>query len=513
MRHLQALTVGALRMAALAIGLAVSWSDSADTLKYDAAWTFIYDGGRGTNGKSIFDQFMDVKISPNGTTYCVGETIESRFGSVLLVKLSKTGTLLQKVLFTGSSGARASSLFLDEKGDIHVGGARYNAPLLLRFDSSLSLKSSTWYYDSTRDRHLLDQGSTINSIFKSPNGRTIAVAGDPFPDNYGLDLNNFAAYLEFDTLGAVKRVNQWLNRTGYTVSGWSLASDGFGGLLLGGNEAVLSVDTQSVLHDEQEYTFSLSGVGTVNNRVMRVRTLRDGRRLAVGQAYEEDCWTRWKRLSYDGWWTTLSGTGRAEARNTAGVSGQDDVLYDATQLVDGRIVLVGWKPSTDQVGGIWALVTDSTSKNILWEGHIPIPYRSDKGNSATAYAVAATPDSGFTVVGPESIVDSLGGSNGFVAHFVPKIVPTSARVPQDLQRVHSNDPWTIAFQLKHPGKVDLSIYNVRGKRTARYSQWMSAGGGGKFRLEKSTLGDGISFWRLQMNGRVEQQGFFPVMHQ
>lgn len=504
MRHLQALTVGALRMAALAIGLAVSWVESGNTLKYDTAWTFVYDGGRSSDGKAIWDGFSEIKVLPNGVALCVGATSDSvtPYGYSLLVKLSSTGKMLQTGRYGQFGGVRGSSLLLDDNGDILVGGARFEAPLLLRYDSSLTLKTTSFYYDTVRNRALLGKGGTLNSLYKTPHGRIISLVGDDFPDNLGQDLQNYAAFLEFDAVGTVKRVKEWLSPTGYSLSGWSLASDGFGGLLLGGNEAVLSVDTQSVLHDEREYTFSLTGVGTVNNRVLR--NLRDGRRLAIGQAYEEDCWTRWKRLSYDGWWTPLSGTGRAEARYTAGVSGYDDILYDAAQLVDGRIVLIGKKETLDNVGGIWALVTDSTSKNILWEGRIPIPYRGDKGASATGYSVAATPDSGFTVVGTLYLADSLGARNSFAAHIIPKVVPTAVRPPQDLRRIHSKDPWTIAFQSNHPGKVALCIYNVRGKRTARYSQWMSVGGKGEFRLEKSTLGDGISFWRLQMDGRAEQ---------
>ncbi len=163
-----------------------------------------------------------------------------------------------------------------------------------------------------------------------------------------------------------------------------------------------------------------------------------------------------------------------------------------------------------KIRAVWALVTDQTTKNILWEGRIPVPYRGDKGSSATGYSVAATPDSGFTVAGTLFLPDSLGGRNAFAAHIIPKLVPTAVRLRPDIHRAHSSDPWTIAFQSNYPGTVELCLFDVRGKRTALRSQWMSTSGRDEFRLEKSAMGEEISFWRLKLDGHTVQ-GLVPVI--
>lgn len=481
-------------------GLLGAFSMAAAEANYDTAWTFVYDGGKANNGYAIEDQFLDVKVLPNGEALCVGVTRDTGFlQNILLTKLSASGSPLKSKLFRASRGSAGASLLLSRTGDYWIGGWRFIAPYLIRLDTSWNVKSTTWYYDSLGDQRLLSNGAAINALYETANGKIMAVAGDHFPTNNGQNLNNYAAYLEFDSNGEKVRVNEWLNTTGYRISGWGLAADRISGLMVGGDEAVFYVDTTGVLKGKNQYTFSLPGVGTVNNRVMRIRRLRNGTVLALGQAYEEDCWTRWNRLSYDGWWTTLSIGGSANFRNTAGVSGQNDILFDATQLIDGRIVLVGFKRSLDQIGGIWALVTDSTGKDILWETQVPIKYRGDKGRSMDAYAVAATPDSGFTVVGRDLLPDSLGGANAFAAHFVPKPGPTGIRTAAG-GKVHpsrANGTLAFVFDPRRGPEVELLLYTLQGRFVGRFLPNLEDAARGEIRVERGRLRRGAYLWHFR----------------
>lgn len=501
-----------LGLMAASVGLLAVYAFPAAIANYDTAWTFVYDGGKDKNGFAIEDQFLDVKVLPSGEALCVGVTSDtSLLKNILLIRLSSSGSLLNSKLFRYSGGTGGASLLVSRTGDYWIGGWRYSSPFLMRLDSSLNVKSATWYFDSLGQRMLLSKSAAINALHETANGKIISVAGDQFPNNYGQTLNNYAAFLEFDSIGSRPRVNEWLNTAGYNLSGWGLASDEVSGLMLGGNEAVFYADITGELKGQTKYTFSLPGVGTVNNRVMRVRRLRNGMVLALGQAYEEDCWTRWKRLSYDGWWAPLSIGGAANARYTAGVSGQEDILFDATQLIDGKIVLVGYKRSLDQVGGIWALVTDSTGKNVLWEDQVPIKYRGDRGRNMDAYAVSATPDSGFTVVGRALVNDSLGGANAFAAHFVPKPGPTGIQraAEKQLHVSRVNGKWVFTFDPRQGSDAELVLYSMQGRLMGRFLPNKLDAARGMFQVESARLKTGTYLWRFRVN-REWSQGLAVV---
>ncbi len=261
----------------LCLGATVCGAQAADTANYDTAWTFVYDGGKTTSGKVIPDKFREIKILPSGDAICVGETVDSnQADNVLLIKLSTTGQTLQKRLYTLTTGIGGSSLLLAKNGDFIVGGYKYFAPFLLRLDPAFNKKFSTWYYDSTLHKSHLARSAAINAMVELKDGRILAIAGDAFPDNDGYKLNNYAALLEYDSLGKVKPHTDWLNTTGYELAGWSLAQAQGGGYMFGGKQSVFKIDTNNVLRTQTIYSFTLPGVGSELNNVSRVHQLRDG---------------------------------------------------------------------------------------------------------------------------------------------------------------------------------------------------------------------------------------------
>lgn len=477
-------------------------------VEYDTAWTFVYDGGKRKTGGPISDNFRDIKIYPNGDALAVGETRDSNFlEHALVVKLSAEGKVLAKQLQGSKQGTGAGSLVITSSGDVVIGGYRYVEPWLLRLDSELNVKHSTWLYDSVGSRTILAQSAMINSVIEVAEGGIVAAAGDAFPDNEGQTLRNYAAFLEFDSSGARQRASQWKDPTGYEIAGWSIAKRESGGYLLGGKQAVLALDAGGS-GSAMDYRFSLPGVGTVVNNVFRVRNLRNGKTIVAGQSYEEDCWTKYQRLSYDAWWSPLSSSGNDDARYVAGVSGAQDVIYDATQLVDGNLVFVGRKTGFDGVGGVWALVTDSTGKTLLWEKQVRIPYRSNDGIAATPWAVAAAPDSGFTVAGILRVPDSLGAQNAFAAHFRPK--PTSTVLLRNSAgTVRPVRPGELAISLAFPkaGVAMLKVFDSRGRLVAERRDVIARPGMGTMTIDISQQKAGIHFWKIDAPG-VRQSGKF-----
>lgn len=483
---------------------------AAYTANYDTAWTLVYDGGKTTAGENIDDNFYDIEILPNGEAICVGGTRDSNsIGKVLLMKLSPSGKVVRKSLFLGTG----ESVMIARNGDYWVGGYRFSDPWLLRLDSMFNIKSSSWYYDSLQDKSILSRSAAINAMIETKDGGIVAVAGDNFPDNRGLALNNYAALLEYDSLGSVKTHKEWLNTTGYELAGWSLSPGESDGYMVGGKQAVFKLDDRGVLKQKSQYPFTVPGVGSQMNNISRVKQLRSGMVMVAGQSYEEDCWKRYQRLSFDAWWSPLDLAGNDAFRYTAGVSGVNDRIYDFTQLVNGNIVFVGrWGPE----GGVWAIVTDSTGANILWEKHVGLAYRSAGGTLLTrygvgAYSVAASPDSGFTVVGPYFLPDSTEGMNAFAAHFVPKSIPVSVLNPSkvNIRRIKRNHDWVLIFNAQQATDVELRLFTVEGQLAGRYSRYMTHAGQGEFRINSAQLKNGMYLLKLHA-GRETSTGFFVV---
>ncbi len=103
--------------------------------------------------------------------------------------------------------------------------------------------------------------------------------------------------------------------------------------------------------------------------------LRDQSLMVCGQAFEGNCWTKFKKLYYDAWWSPIAYQyGTNAAWDIAGQQGEDDKIYNFTQLKNGNLVFVGKRGFGL---GMWSFVTDSTGKNVLCEIITPIPYKSD----------------------------------------------------------------------------------------------------------------------------------------
>jgi hypothetical protein len=397
-----------------------------------------------------------------------------------------------------------------------IGGDRFLSPWVMRLNSAGNIKWTAWYYDSTKGllgRKLTGAG-TINSIRETSRGRIVCVAGDEFPNNGGNPLNNYAAYLEFDSAGVLKRSREWDTPLGNKISGFSIEETKDGDFLLAGNQSVFYLDSTGYAKWRANYSFMLDGVGSVMNNIIRAKKLRDGSLMAAGQAYEGNCWTNLQKLYYDAWWSPIEqGGGSHTAWDTAGRQGGDDAIYDFTQLSDGKLVFVGKKYRiVSGVDGVWSFVTDSIGKNILWEKQINIPYKTDDGQAPVPLSVCATPDGGFTVVGEYACTDDLGGLNAFAAHY--KISPATAVAKKQASlsntrsvrykisgsKVHFSIP-SPGFQ---PGKI--SIYNAAGKLVAQLS---SVNGGSRFVWDCSRMSRGVYVYSIT-RGMVALKGTIPL---
>ncbi len=243
----------------------------------------------------------------------------------------------------------------------------------MRTDTLGNIKWSTWLYDSVNDRSKpLSRGAIINSIRETSLGTIICAAGDNFTDVnyvYGDVDYNFAKYFEFDSTGKKLHGGELNNTTGYNIGGFSIEEASTGFYIILGNQALNYVDSSSKTIWQKKYTFQLENVGSEVNNIVRCKKLRDGTLMVAGQAYESNCWTRFKKLYYDAWWSPISlAYGTNATWDTAGYQGGDDAIHDFTQLKDGNVVFIGSRASGQ--GGIWTFVTDSTGKKLLWKSRL-----------------------------------------------------------------------------------------------------------------------------------------------
>lgn len=489
-------------------------SISFAAVNYDTAWTFVYDGGRATANKAIIDDFRDVKSLPDGSTVYVGTTADSNsFYGIHLLKLDKNGKVLfnKKLNGTSKSSFDGNALCIAKNGDFIIGGMRYADPWLGRTDSQGNVKWSTWFYDSIKKQSFVS-GSHINCVKETRHGTIICAVGEQYPPS-GSTMENYVGYIEFDTTGKVVYFGENNNPTGNKVGGFYIEQVGPRTFMFSGNQAMSCMDSAHYEVCNRSYTFSLSGVGTVTNNIMRMKMLRDGSLMALGQAYEEDCWDNWKRYYWDVWYSPISYPGGTNSRwLTAGVRGADDIAYDFTQLVNGNLVFVGKGGSTTS-GGVWAFVTDSTGNEILWDKNFPIPYKTAYPRAPVPLSVCATPDSGFTVAGEYATHDSIGGMNAFAAHFVPSPVSAVSKKSPDISKtptVRVNISWSrVIFALPEQfakEKMTLQVFDERGKRVGENSNFST----------KHTIiwncgraGAGVYVYSIK-NGKTELRGTFAV---
>lgn len=236
--------------------------------------------------------------------------------------------------------------------------------------------------------------------------------------------------------------------------------------------------------------------------------LRNGSLMVAGQAYEGNCWTKYNALYRDAWWSPISyAYGTNESWDTLGQQGGDDNIYDFTQLVDGNIVFVGKKSSTAGLGGVWAFVTDSTGKSVLWEQQVNIPRGTTDGRAPKPLAVCANPDSGFTVAGEYACNDENGAMNAFVARFVPS-------APANISRTGANNKRSADVNYTISGNriifksgyfasrmVKLQMFNASGKMVAEVSRKDTDAG--SITLDCQRFARGVYYYKLNFgNGPV-----------
>lgn len=266
-------------------------------------------------------------------------------------------------------------------------------------------------------------GWAVNSMQLTSNGTIICAIGDQFPNNFGSELDNYAAFLEIDTTdGKILLGNEWNDTSGFNIGGFHVEEVNTGKYLLSGNQAVQCIDTNGTVIWTKKYTMMLDSVGSVDNDVYKAKMLRNGSLMVVGVTYEGDCWQRYKTLYRDAWWSLISySSGGNESWGTAGVHGGNDRLYDFAQLLDGKIAFMGTE-ATPADSGIWIIVTDSTGNEILWQKQYNLPEvdENDKErDNILPLSICATPDSGFTVVGDDYPYNFNNNQNAFAIHFVP----------------------------------------------------------------------------------------------
>ena len=436
----------------------------------------MYDGGTNKNGLAINDKFNDIKCLTNGV--CVGQSgdTSSTVAQIICLKLDGSGKLLMKKLYSHQENQYGYSLAIKKNGDFIIGGNRVGGPLLMQTDSLGNIKWSTWFYDSVAYKLRLQNSATINSLRETSRGTIICAAGDPYPNNNGQVLNNYAAILEFDSLGHSpyipgedSYVSEFKDDVGYNIGGFYIDETKGKNFVLSGNQSVYYTDSLGNPQWKKNYTFMLTGVGSETNNISRAKVLRDNNLIVAGQAYEGNCWTTYKHLYYDAWWSSADyGSGSNRNWDTAGKQGADDYIRDFTQLDNGNLVFAGIKGGANGNSPLWVFVTDSTGKRLLWEKQ----FLNASTKNVTMYpmSVAASPDGGFTVVGYGNF--GTDANDAFAQHFVYK--PISAVISHSNSLLKASSSFNarlvgsrlIVSNIMKNIPATVSLFDVSGKLIA-----------------------------------------------
>jgi hypothetical protein len=223
-----------------------------DTLvNYDTAWTFVYDGGKDSDGGVINDRFYDIKVLPDNNGYiCVGgsrlpDSLSGGDMDRFLLKLDVNGKMIWKRYYrTGIKGGCLRSIVIARNGDYITGGTKYGEPWIAEIDTTGEIKWETWLWDTVAlDETVLSRGAAINYLRQTSRGTIVCAAGDQYPYGSGNGLNDYAAFLEFDSLGSLTVYKEWEDITSYEIAGFSVEETKGGELMFGGNQAVFYLDT------------------------------------------------------------------------------------------------------------------------------------------------------------------------------------------------------------------------------------------------------------------------------
>ena len=220
---------------------------------------------------------------------CVGQSgdTSSTVAQIICLKLDGSGKLLMKKLYSHQENQYGYSLAIKKNGDFIIGGNRVGGPLLMQTDSLENIKWSTWFYDSVAYKLRLQNSATINSLRETSRGTIICAAGDPYPNNNGQVLNNYAAILEFDSLGNMHHYREFNNVTGYNIGGFYVDETQGKNFVLSGNQGVLYTDTVDYVLWQKNYTFMLTGVGSETNNISRAKVLRDNNLIVPARRMRE----------------------------------------------------------------------------------------------------------------------------------------------------------------------------------------------------------------------------------
>jgi hypothetical protein len=278
--------VAAMLLATIALPVNASTPGFDTLVNYDTAWTYVYDGGIQTNGKVINDNYYDVLVQRDGSSLCLGGTVDSaNWKWILLTKLDPKGKLhWQKRCGKAGSG---HSLILAKNGEIIIGGEIGLAPMVLRMDTAGVIKWKAWYYDSVNSRNVLSRSATINCVRETKRGTIICAGGDYFTDQgyvFGDVKYNFAVGFEIDSAGTKLHGGEFNNTTTNNIGGFDIEETPTGNYIVSGNQAINCVDTTSRTLWQKKYTFMLDGVGSEVNNITRCKVLRDGTLMVAGQA-------------------------------------------------------------------------------------------------------------------------------------------------------------------------------------------------------------------------------------
>jgi hypothetical protein len=418
-----------------------------------------------------------------------------------VLKLDINGNMIWKKYYrTSIKGGCVFSVIIAKNGDYIIGGEKYAEPWIARIDTIGNIKWETWLYDTVnKEGSVLSKAATINYLRETSRGTIVCAAGDEYPNA----SSDYAAYLEFDSLGALRTYTEWQNVTGYNVGGFSVEETRGGQLLFGGYEAVYYLDTVGNEEWKKKYTFQLEGVGSEVCEIYRVKVLRDNTPFVMGRAYEANCWTDYEKLYYDGWWSPIGyASGLNSAWDTGGKQGGDDHLYDFTQLKNGNLVFVGNWAYTGGNLLLWIIVTDSTGKNKYWEKQIVV-------DDVVPYSVCATEDSGFTIVGSGGVNTDSTGFDAVAVHFVPKdptaVITKAQYKAKTLTSIRTNinrSRLTIECNEFLNSKSEVSVFDLTGRCLAVKT------GNNKIVMDISHISQGTYLLKVKTGNSIKTKKLF-----
>jgi hypothetical protein len=188
--------------------------------------------------------------------------------------------------------------------------------------------------------------------------------------------------------------------------------------------------------------------------------------------------------------------------DTAGIQGQSDIIYDFTQLINGNLVCTGVNGN-----GVWAFVTDSTGKEIFWQGNRILPGVDANGGDLRILrplSVCATPDTGFTIVGDNNTFGN--NHNAFAMHWETPVaarrIPTARGNSLALQCGMHGGVVRLNVTVGKPTDVIVNIYTIQGKLLTRLEKKGMKHGDTILKWDASGVAKGVYLVRAEEGGKI-----------